>query len=137
MVGCSGINIQYYTQSAIDYLSASKMKYDLIFASNILCETDRGRELSILVQLLSNALSDIGKLLVVERTESKIYEVLEENKNLNIVKYMYQNKRYMIPIENNYFDFVDKTTSSNLSEFIKKEYTLRYALYEQYNSPKI
>lgn len=120
----------YFVEDAIEYLESSNEKYDLIFAGNIFCESEDDGELNNLIALVKSALENGGNLLVVERTESKIYEILERNTNLSMKNYMYQNKRFEIPADNGYYDFIDEMTNSNLSEFVKREYTLRYALYE-------
>jgi len=120
----------YLVKDAIGYLEQENHKFDLIFAGNIFCESDSEGELVTLISLVKNSLGNGGKLLVVERTESKIYEILERNELLNMRNYMYQNRRYEIPADNGYYDFIDEVTNTNLSEFVKREYTLRYALYE-------
>jgi SAM-dependent methyltransferase len=125
------IMANFFVEDAIDYLERSKQKYDLIFAGNIFCESEGEGELNNLIARVKSALENDGKLLVVERTESKIYDLLERNGNLRMKKYMYQNKRFEIPADNGYYDFIDEITKTNISEYVKREYTLRYAIYEK------
>ena len=130
MIELNSFSTNFIKEDAYTYLKSEVIDYDFIFAGNFLCEADKQVSNECLLTLLKKALSDKGRLLVVERAESKVYESIEKSKCFHLNNYMYQNIRFKIPTDNTFFEFVDDADSIKISDFIKKEYTLRYALYE-------
>ena len=129
IIGVYHGEMNFLEKDAYDHLKDNGLEYDLIFAANFLCEANSQTPLESMPSLIKNALSKNGRLLVVERAESKVYENLEASGSLSLRNYMYQNIRFKIPFENSYFEFIDDSSGSSIRHFIKKEYTLRYALY--------
>jgi len=121
----------FVPSDAYDFLKNSKDKYDFILAGNFLCEANAQQPELSLPYLLKQVLNSGGHILVVERTESGVYESIMQSDYLSLTYYMFQNRRFRIPISNSFLDFIDSDeNSSNINEFIKQEYTLRFALYE-------
>ncbi len=118
---------KYEHENAYDFLPEKAASFDLIIASNFLCEAESQRE-RCLFNLICKALSPNGLLLLVERCESKIYDKLLLSKKFIPVNYMSQNKRYRIP---HIAEMKNLLGDSKSADVCKTEYTLRYGLYRR------
>lgn len=131
MLSDRDIKPNYIVKDAYDYLSETKGTYDLIIAANFMCEAfghHRDKDLS---KLLKGSLKPGGRLLVVERLESKIYESMDSSKDLSRIYFTYQNNRFKIPLKNRtFFENIDTLMDSSVSDFVKTDYTVRFGLYE-------
>lgn len=126
----SGIDIRYFNEDIFNKIDTLD-QYDFIVGSNIFCELNY-RDLTVISNKIKEKLTDSGLLLIIERTESGVYENLVEKTNLKQKKYIYQNERYKIPkkeidkLENILYD----KGLYSYKDYVKTGYTLRYALYE-------
>ncbi len=123
----SDMKPKYVPEDAYEFLPKKESSYDLVIASNFLCEAESQRE-TCLFNLMCEVLSPNGVLLLVERCESKIYDKLLLSKKFMPINYMSQNKRYRIPhIE----EMKSLLGDSKSADVCKTEYTLRYGLYRR------
>lgn len=123
--------VKYSCIDINDYLENTDIKYDLIIASNSFCEL-KTIYMTSLLKKIKNCLSIDGLLLTIERVESGVYEKFSsEEVDFNQLSYIYKNERYKM--EEKFYEInkvLEGNSKTNLINYIKTGYTLRYGLYK-------
>ena len=126
------LSTTFIEQDAFDFLKQKNETYDIIFAGNFLCETITSENSNHHLSKILDSLKNGGYFLVVERLESGVYELLDQFPQLTRVAYYYPNKRFTLPTKSRHFlEDLNESTKSDIGNFVKTEYTLRYAIYQK------
>lgn len=122
-------NINFYLDDINNKINDLE-QYDLIIASNVFCEISR-KDIKKLISKIKAKLTKDGLLLVIERTESGVYDNLIETE-LNQLSYVYKNYRFKLNDETNakIEEFLNKESLKQYKDYVKRGYTLRYGLYQ-------
>jgi len=125
------LTVSYECKDINDYLEETDIEYDLIIASNSLCELNTNH-MNLLLERIKNKLSEQGLFLTIERVESGVYDrVSSEETNFNQLSYVYKNERYKM--KESFYKInkvLEENSKTNLINYIKTGYTLRYGLYK-------
>lgn len=126
----ANIDIKYSNCDVYEFLSKSKLCFDMVIASNIFCETLDLSNPNSLLSLIIDRLNENGIMIVIERVESHIYDTILEKTPLKLLKYKYKNERYEIPLnEINPISLLISNDFQHISNKMKRTYTLRYGIY--------
>ncbi|MFT3912391.1 MAG: caspase family protein [Ferruginibacter sp.] len=130
-----GPNVEYKTVEAAHFFNSKDLKFDLVVASNFLCEILEVQKFNDLLKKIRICLEPNAKLIVVEQLESGVYNKIMDSGQFNLMHYKFDNERFFInDISINELIKDISKKHAHLEEYIKKQYTLRYAIFENRNS---